>query len=283
MAEAFPPQHQDRQPGREAEMVPEPEYIRPTYRGAGRLRDRVAIITGGDSGIGRSIAVHFAREGANLVLAYLEEDRDARATQALAETEGADCLLFKGDLGEASAATELVEAAVERFERIDILVNNAAEQHSVETLEELSVAQWNRTFATNIDAYFYVTRAALPHMPEGAAVINTASVNAYKGNAHLIAYTATKGAIVAFTRSIALTLAPRHIRVNAVAPGPVWTPLIPASFSAGHVAQFGKEVPMGRAGQPSEIAPSYVFLASADASYMTGQVLHPNGGTIVNA
>jgi NAD(P)-dependent dehydrogenase (short-subunit alcohol dehydrogenase family) len=283
MAEAFPPQHQDRQPGREAEMVPEPEYIRPTYRGAGRLRDRVAIITGGDSGIGRSIAVHFAREGANLVLAYLEEDRDARATQALAETEGADCLLFKGDLGEAAAATELVEAAVERFERIDILVNNAAEQHSVETLEELSVAQWNRTFATNIDAYFYVTRAALPHMPEGAAIINTASVNAYKGNAHLIAYTATKGAIVAFTRSIALTLAPRHIRVNAVAPGPVWTPLIPASFSAGHVAQFGKEVPMGRAGQPSEIAPSYVFLASADASYMTGQVLHPNGGTIVNA
>jgi NAD(P)-dependent dehydrogenase (short-subunit alcohol dehydrogenase family) len=283
MAEAFPPQHQDRQPGREAEMVPEPEYIRPTYRGAGRLRDRVAIITGGDSGIGRSIAVHFAREGANLVLAYLEEDRDARATQALAETEGADCLLFKGDLGEASAATELVEAAVERFERIDILVNNAAEQHSVETLEELSVAQWNRTFATNIDAYFYVTRAALPHMPEGAAIINTASVNAYKGNAHLIAYTATKGAIVAFTRSIALTLAPRHIRVNAVAPGPVWTPLSPASFSAGHVAQFGKEVPMGRAGQPSEIAPSYVFLASADASYMTGQVLHPNGGTIVNA
>jgi NAD(P)-dependent dehydrogenase (short-subunit alcohol dehydrogenase family) len=260
-------------------MVPEPEYIRPTYRGAGRLRDRIALITGGDSGIGRAIAVHFAREGANLVLAYLEEDRDARATQALAETEGADCLLFKGDLGEASAATELVEAAVERFERIDILVNNAAEQHSVETLEELSVAQWNRTFATNIDAYFYVTRAALPHMPEGAAVINTASVNAYKGNAHLIAYTATKGAIVAFTRSIALTLAPRHIRVNAVAPGPVWTPLNPADRPAQKMGEFGQGSAMGRAAQPEELSTAYVFLAApVCSSYISGSVLEVLGG-----
>lgn len=282
MDQKFPPQHQDRQPGREHEMRPEPEVIRKAYRGSGKLANKVAIVTGGDSGIGRAVAVHFAREGADVAVAYLEEDKDAEETRRMVTDEGRRCALFRGDLGDPSACEALVKEAMGTFERIDVLVNNGAEQHDVDTLEEITPEHWDRTFRTNIHAYFYLTRAALPHMGEGSSIINTTSVNAYKGNAHLIAYTSTKGAIVAFTRSAALTLVERGIRVNGVAPGPVWTPLIPATFPEKKVSTFGGQVPMDRAGQPSEIAPSYVFLASADASYMTGQILHPNGGYIVN-
>jgi NAD(P)-dependent dehydrogenase (short-subunit alcohol dehydrogenase family) len=263
-------------------MRPQPEVIRSDYRGSEKLRGKVAIITGGDSGIGRAVAVHFAREGAKVIVAYLEEDKDAQETRDLVEVEGQPCHLFRGDLGEVSLCKSLADEAVEAFGRIDVLVNNGAEQHAVDTLEEITPEQWDRTFLTNIHAYFYLTRAALPHMGEGSSIINTTSVNAYKGNDKLIAYSSTKGAIVAFTRSAALTLAERGIRVNGVAPGPVWTPLIPATFPEDAVSKFGGQVPMNRAGQPSEIAPSYVFLASKDASYITGQVIHPNGGTDVN-
>jgi NAD(P)-dependent dehydrogenase (short-subunit alcohol dehydrogenase family) len=282
MSEKFPPQHQKKQPGREDEMTPQPEVIRDDYRGSGKLQDKVAIVTGGDSGIGRAVAVHFAREGAKVVVAYLEEDTDAEVTRDLVEAEGQDCRLFRGDLGDSALCRSLANEAAEAFGRIDVLVNNGAEQHAVDTLEEVTPEEWDRTFRTNIHAYFYLTRAVLPHMREGSSIINTTSVNAYKGNPKLISYSATKGAIVAFTRSIALTLVERGIRVNGVAPGPVWTPLIPATFPEDHVAEFGGQVRMSRAAQPSEIAPSYVFLASSDASYITGQVIHPNGGYIVN-
>lgn len=282
MNEHFPPQHQQRQPGREHEMRPQPEVIRSDYRGSDKLRDKVAIITGGDSGIGRAVAVHFAREGAHVAIGYLEEDDDARETQRMVEVEGRRCELVRGDLGDPDVCRALVASAVDQFGRIDVLVNNGAEQHAVDTLEEITPELWDRTFRTNIHAYFYLTRAVLPHMGEGSSIINTTSVNAYKGNPSLIAYSATKGAIVAFTRSIALSLVDRGIRANGVAPGPVWTPLIPATFPAEKVQSFGGQVPMDRAGQPSEMAPSYVFLASQDASYITGQVIHPNGGYIVN-
>lgn len=283
MNQKFPPQHQPRQPGREHMMDPQPEVIRSDYRGSGKLLDKVAIITGGDSGIGRAVAVHFAREGATVAIAYLEEETDARRTQELVEAEGQRCTVFKGDLGEEPLCRRLVDETLDAFGRIDVLVNNGAEQHAVEALEDITPELWNRVFRTNIHAYFYLSRAVVPHLRQGSSIINTTSVNAYKGNAHLIAYSSTKGAIVAFTRSIALNLVGRGIRVNGVAPGPVWTPLIPATAPAEEVAKFGGQVPMDRAGQPSEIAPCYVFLASADASYMTGQVLHPNGGYIVGA
>ncbi len=283
MNQKFPPQHQPRQPGREHMMDPQPEVIRSDYRGSGKLLDKVAIITGGDSGIGRAVAVHFAREGGTVAIAYLEEETDARRTQELVEAEGQRCTVFRGDLGEEPLCRRLVDETLDAFGRIDVLVNNGAEQHEEQALEDISPEQWNRTFQTNIHAYFYLTRAVLPHLKQGANIINTTSVNAYKGNAHLISYAATKGAILTFTRSIALHLVGRGIRVNGVAPGPIWTPLIPATFPEDAVAQFGGQVPMNRAGQPSEIAPCYVFLASADASYMTGQVLHPNGGYIVGA
>lgn len=263
-------------------MQPRPVSIRSDYCGSGKLRDKVAIVTGGDSGIGRAVAVHFAREGAEVVVGYLNEDRDAAETQRLVEAEGRSCRVVRGDLGDPAMSEITVDAALDAFGRIDVLVNNGTEQHEVESLEELTPEQWERTFRTNIHAYFFLTRTALRHMGEGASIINTTSVNAYKGNAHLIGYSATKGAIVAFTRSIALALADRGIRANGVAPGPVWTPLIPASFDEEHVAKFGGQVPMDRAGEPAEIAPCYVFLASTDSSYFTGQVLHPNGGYIIN-
>lgn len=283
MNEKFPPQHQERQPGREHDMHPRPEVIRDDYRGSDKLRDKVAIVTGGDSGIGRAVAVHFAREGAKVVVSYLEEDEDARQTKQLVEAEGQPCTLLRGDLGDPERGRAVAQCAIESFGRVDILVNNGAEQHAIDTLEDITPELWERTFRTNIHAYFFLTRAVLPHMGEGSSIINTTSVNAYKGNASLIAYSSTKGAIVAFTRSIALSLVDRGIRVNGVAPGPIWTPLIPATFPAEKVESFGGQVPMNRAGQPSEIAPSYVFLASKDASYITGQVIHPNGGYVVNA
>ena len=277
----IPPQSQTHQPGREHEMLPEPEYM-PLFKGSGRLEGKVALITGGDSGIGRATAVAMAREGANIAFVYLEEQKDADETRQLIEAENAQALAIKGDVGDEEFCREAVRQTVEKMGKLNILINNAAEQHVETSLEELSSAQLERTFRTNIFGYFYMAKAALPHLGEGSSIINTASVTAYKGNTRLIDYSATKGAIVSFTRSLSQAVIERGIRVNAVAPGPIWTPLIPASFSPEHVGKFGKNTPMGRAGQPREVAPCYVFLASDDASYMSGQVLHPNGGTIVS-
>lgn len=278
----LPPQHQDHQPGRQSPMDPQPVSERADAVGSGRLRDRVAIISGGDSGIGRAVAIAFAREGADLVIGYLDEQDDADETARLVEAIGRRCVAVAGDIGEPDTAQRLVQRALEQFGRLDIVVNNAGEQHVRKSIEDIDVEQLERTFRTNVFGMFHLTKAALPHLQRGACIVNTASVTAYKGSGGLVDYSATKGAIVSFTRSLSQQLAERGIRVNAVAPGPVWTPLIPASFDAESVASFGGDVALGRPGQPAEIAPSFVFLASEDASYMTGQVLHPNGGEIVN-
>jgi len=277
-----PPQTQDHQPGFEQEMTPRPQSAMAKYRASARLAHKVAIVTGGDSGIGRAVAVGFAKEGAHVAIAYLDEHEDAQETILLIEEAGQRGLAVPGDIGNADFCRELVRQTIQAFGRVDIVVNNAAEQHVVEDLEDLTDAQLERTFRTNIFSQFFLTRAALPHLQEGAAIVNSTSVTAYQGNPTLVDYASTKGAIVAFTRSMAKQLLPRGIRVNAVAPGPIWTPLIPASYDEEKTAQHGQHAPMGRAGQPDEVAPCYIFLASDDASYMTGQVLHPNGGTIVN-
>lgn len=277
-----PPQEQDRQPGRETEMVPKPEF-EPRFLGSGRLRGKTALITGGDSGIGRAACVLFAREGANVAIGYLEEDKDAEETKALVEAEGAKCLLIKGDVGSAAFCAEAIDETLHEFGGLDVLVNNAAEQHKREELQDITEEQMSRTFRTNFFGYVFMTQAALPHLKKGSAIVNTTSVTAYRGHPELVDYASTKGAIVSFTRSLATQLADKEIRVNAVAPGPIWTPLIPASFDANKVAKFGKHVPLGRAGQPNEVAPCLLFLACEDSSYMTGQVLHPNGGEMVGS
>ena len=277
-----PPQVQEHQPGRESEMSPQPEYL-PKYPGVGKLKDKVAIITGGDSGIGRAVAVAMAREGALISILYLDETDDAEETKRLVENEGGQAILFSGDIADEMFCWESVERTFEEFGRIDILVNNAAEQHEIEDPAELSSEQLERTFRTNVFSQFHMTRACLQYMQAGASIINTTSITAYRGHKTLIDYAATKGAIVAFTRSLSQALVDKGIRVNGVAPGPIWTPLIPASFKAKKVAEHGQSAPMQRAGQPNEVAPCYVFLASEDASYMSGQVLHPNGGNVVNA
>jgi NAD(P)-dependent dehydrogenase (short-subunit alcohol dehydrogenase family) len=278
----LPPQRQHRQPGIEKVMQPAPESSAKKYKSAGKLAGKAALITGGDSGIGRSVAVMFAKEGADCAVVYLNEHEDAGETQRLVEESGRTCLLIAGDVGDSTFCRQAVDQTLEQFGRLDVLVNNAAEQHEQEQLEDISDEQLERTFRTNIFAYFYVTREALKHMRPGGTIINTTSVTAYEGNPTLIDYSATKGAIVAFTRSLSKALSDREIRVNGVAPGPIWTPLIPASFSEEKVSTFGENTALGRPGQPDEVAPSYVFLASDDSSYMTGQVLHPNGGRIVN-
>jgi len=278
-----PPQHQDRQPGREHEMVPEPVYIRSDYRGSGKLTGKIALITGGDSGIGRAVAVHFAREGASVAIVYLEEDRDASETLRLVEEEGQKGILIAGDVGEKAFAEEAVHKTLETFGHLDILVNNAAEQHVQQELEQISVDQLHKTFRTNVFSGFYFSQAALPHLGKDAVIINSTSVTAYRGSDHLIDYASTKGAQVAFTRSLAKAVAERGIRVNAVAPGPVWTPLIPASFPAERVAGFGEKTLLGRAAQPADIAPCYVLLASDDGAFLIGQVLHPNGGEYMSS
>lgn len=280
---AFPPQHQDRQPGIESDMAPQPLAEDPQYKPAGKLSGKVAIITGGDSGIGRAVAIAFAKEGADVAIVYLNEHEDAAWTRDRVSALGRRCLVLAGDVGQPEFCRHAVEETVRAFGRLDILVNNAAEQHPQPGLEKITPQQLERTFRTNVFGYFYMAQAALPHLQPGASIIMTTSVTAYEGNAQLIDYSATKGAIVAFTRSLALSLAPRGIRVNAVAPGPVWTPLIPSTFSADQVASFGTNTPLGRAGQPAELAPAYVYLASRDSSYMTGQVLHLNGGTITGS
>lgn len=262
-------------------MVPRP-VSENGARGSSRLAGKVALITGGDSGIGRAVALAYAREGASVAVAYLNEHSDAVETRKRVEGLGRGCLLLPGDVGDSSECEKMVTATLARFGDIHVLVNNAAEQHPQESLEKISDAQLERTFRTNIFAHFFLTRAALPYMKAGAAIINTTSVTAYRGSPQLLDYSATKGAIVAFTRSLALGVVARGIRVNAVAPGPIWTPLIPATFPEQKVATFGSDVPMKRAGEPEEVAPCYVFLASEDSSYMTGQVLHPNGGEIIN-
>jgi NAD(P)-dependent dehydrogenase (short-subunit alcohol dehydrogenase family) len=276
----LPPQHQPRQPGREHMMEPQPDY-EPRFRGSGRLAGRVALITGGDSGIGRAVAVLFAREGANVAIVFLEETQDARDTAQAVEAEGGQCLMIRGDVGDEAFCRGAVEQTLERFGRLDVLVNNAAEQHPQSELSGISAKQLERTFETNVFGYFFMTKAAMPHLKPGAAIVNTTSVTAYRGSSHLMDYAATRGAIVSFTRSLAQALAEKNIRVNAVAPGPIWTPLIPASFPAEEIPQFGKKVPLGRPGQPNEVAPCLLFLSCDDSSYMTGQVLHPNGGEIV--
>jgi NAD(P)-dependent dehydrogenase (short-subunit alcohol dehydrogenase family) len=277
-----PPQKQDHQPGVESEMTPRPKAEDESAPGCGKLDGRVALITGGDSGIGRAVAIAFAKEGADVSVVYLEEDEDAEETKRLVENHGARCLLVRGDVGDPEFCRKTVDETVRELGRLDVLVNNAAEQHPCKSVDEITPEQLERTFRTNIFSMFYLSSAALPHLEDGSAIINTTSVTAYRGSPQLLDYSATKGAIVAFTRSLASNLAEKHIRVNAVAPGPVWTPLIPSSFPPDKVAKFGSDVPLKRAGEPEEIAPSYVFLASDDASYMTGQVLHPNGGEIIN-
>lgn len=276
--DSFPAQKQS-QPGKTGKMKPEPEIIRKGYNGSGKLEGKVALITGGDSGIGRSVAVHFAREGADVGIIYLEEDEDARITREMIEAEGSQCELFEGDLKEEKFCYDCVEKCYSTLGSLDIVVNNAAMQFPENSIEDISKAQLTKTFETNIYSYFYILKAAVKYLKEGASIINTTSITAYRGSGHLLDYASTKGAILAFTRSLSSMLVDKKIRVNAVAPGPIWTPLIPASFD--DVTKFGQDTPMGRAGQPSEVAPAYVFLASEDSSYITGQTIHVNGGVII--
>lgn len=276
---APPKQQQRQQPGLEFAMLPQPISIRDHYLGASKLRGRTALISGGDSGIGRAVALHFAREGANVAFIYLNEDNDARDTERLLTDEGAESLLLKGDVRDVQFCKQAVQRVVERFGQLDILVNNAAEQHRAVELTDITPQQLEDTFHTNIFGYIYLAQAALPHMTEGSAIINTGSVTGFRGSERLVDYAATKGAIQAFTRSLAQQVVERGIRVNGVAPGPVWTPLIPASFTPEEVAQFGTDTPMKRPAQPCEVAPAYVFLASDDASYITGEFIHINGGS----
>ncbi len=272
---------QSTQPGKQHVMESTPVTIRDNYKGSDKLKGKVALITGGDSGIGKSAAVHFAREGADIAIVYLDEDTDAKDTQQAIKAEGRDCLLIKGDVKDVKFCKEAIQQTVDKFGKLNIVVNNAAVQFSVENLEDISIDNLHTTFETNIYSYFYITQAAMEHLKKGDTIINTTSVTAYRGSEHLIDYSSTKGAIVTFTRSLSGLLAKKSIRVNAVAPGPIWTPLIPATFEKERLKDFGKDVPMGRPGQPSEVGPAYVFLASEDSSYMTGQVIHINGGEII--
>jgi NAD(P)-dependent dehydrogenase (short-subunit alcohol dehydrogenase family) len=276
------PAKQNRQPGIEANMDPAPEYIKSSYAGSGKLRNKTALVTGGDSGIGRAVSIHFAREGADIAIVYLDEDVDAKETKRLIEAEGRQCLLIKGDVKKAAFCKKAVKQTVNKFGQLNILINNAGMQLPQKDPKSIDKKQLEDTFRTNIFAYFHFANEALEHLGEGDCIINTTSVTAYRSSPNLIDYSSTKGAITSFTRSLATNLTTKKIRVNAVAPGPVWTPLIVATFDEEKIKSFGSETAMKRAGQPSELAPAYVFLASDDASFITGQVIHVNGGEVVN-
>ena len=281
MPKEIPPQHQDKQPGIEKEMDPQPIYDN-DEPGNNRLAGKVAIITGGDSGIGRAVAISFAKEGADVVIVYLDEHQDAKKTAQHVRKYGKEALLIATDISKEENCKKIIDQTLEKFNKLDILVNNAAVQYVQHDIEDISAEQLEYTFRVNIFSQFYLSKFAVPHLKEGSSIINTASITAYRGNEELMDYSSTKGAIVSFTRALSQSLVKKGIRVNAVAPGPVWTPLIPASFDEKKVAEFGKNTPMGRTAQPVEIAPSYVFLASGDGVFFTGQVLHPNGGSVVN-
>lgn len=276
-----PPQQQEL-PGSESKMTPKPKADDSQYKGSDKLKGKVALITGADSGIGRAVAIAFAKEGADVAILYLNEHEDAKETKQLVEQLGRRTVTIAGDIGDEAFCQQAVQQTVTELGKLDILVNNAAEQHPQESIEDITKEQLERTFRTNIFSMFFMTKAALKHLKEGSAIINTTSVTAYEGNPQLLDYSSTKGAIVAFTRALSKSLVEKGIRVNGVAPGPIWTPLIPSTFPEEKVETFGKQVPMKRAGQPEEVAPSYVFLASDDSSYFSGQVLHPNGGKVVN-
>lgn len=276
------PKTQRKQPGSEALMQPKPIEQTGTYHGSNKLANKVAIITGGDSGIGHAVAICFAKEGANIVIAYLNEHKDAKKTKEQIEAIGQQCLLVSGDLSKENFCKKVAKETIKCFGKIDVLVNNAAQQFPQKSIKDISSKQLLKTFSINVFSYFYMVKAVLPYLKRGGVIINTASVTSYKGSKDLLDYSATKGAIVAFTRSLSEALIEKGIRVNGVAPGPIWTPLIPSSFDKKRIKKFGKNVPMHRAGQPIEVAPCYVFLASEDASYMSGQMMHPNGGVIVN-
>lgn len=270
-------------PGIQKKMKPQPEVEKTSLKGSGKLQGKVAIITGADSGIGQAVAVDFAKEGAHVVVVYLKEHTDAKETKRLVEEKGVKCLLLSGDIGEEKFCQSAIKKTIAEFGQIDILVNNAAEQHPQESIEKISERQLEKTFRTNIFSYFFMTKAAVKHLEKTKGkIINTASITAFRGSAKLLDYSSTKGAIVAFTRSLSLALIEKGIRVNGVAPGPIWTPLIASTFEPKKVATFGSDVPMKRAGQPSEVASCFVFLASDESSYISGQFLHPNGGEIIN-
>lgn len=273
---------QEKQPGIEEEMEPQPEYIKADYKAAGKLEGKVALITGGDSGIGRAVSVHYAKEGADIAIVYFNEDEDAQKTKELVEAEGRRCLLLRGDVKDHGFCTDAVNRTVEELGGLNILVNNAAVQFPEKEIESITDEHLDETFRTNIFAYFYFAKEAMKHLQEGDCIINSTSVTAYRSSPNLIDYSSTKGAITSFTRSLATNLAKKKIRVNAVAPGPVWTPLIVSTFDKEKIRSFGQNTAMTRAGQPSELGPAYVFLASDDASYITGQVIHVNGGEVVN-
>jgi NAD(P)-dependent dehydrogenase (short-subunit alcohol dehydrogenase family) len=276
-----PPQKQNKQPGLESLMNPRPIYDNVNYKGANRLKDKTALITGGDSGIGKAVAVAYAKEGADIAIVYFDEHEDAKETQKIIQEKGRKCVLISGDIGDESFCIRAVENVIKELGKVDIIINNAGVQYPQNSIEDITSQQLEKTFRTNVFGMFYMTKAAMPHLKDGSIIINTSSITAYKGNKTLIDYSSTKGAITSFTRSMALSLASRNIRVNSVAPGPIWTPLIPSSFSKEEVGEFGTDTEMGRPGQPVEVSEAYVFLASEGSSFTSGETIHINGGKLV--